>query len=233
MTKLNLFTEFKCYETLKETFLSEFQSIGFTDFYYVIGSINKKDIEPINGHFLTSYSESFLSDYNFDECDQIRNIALDNQDISHWIPPEHNSNPTILESIAFDHGISNGFSYRLNKPGGVVGIGLCATNMQHKEYDKDVMPNISKACKIAQAFHFNVNNLMQSTKTPLNQSIDLFTKKELQLINSLYLGNRQRIADSLFISKSTVEKRMDKIKLKLSANSDLEIVEKSRLYGYI
>jgi len=233
MTKLDLLTEFKCYEKLKETFLSEFQNIGFTDFYYVIGSINKKGIEPIGGHFLTNYSEGFLSDYNFDECDQIRNVALENQDISHWIPPEHNENPTILESIAFDHGISNGFSYRLNKPGGVVGIGLCAKGMQYKEYKKDVLSNINQACKIAQAFHFHVNNLMQSTKTPLNQNFDFFTKKEIQLINSLYLGNRQLIADSLFISKSTVEKRRDIIKLKLSAISDLEIVEKSRLYGYI
>ncbi|MEK9712983.1 MAG: helix-turn-helix transcriptional regulator [Thalassolituus sp.] len=205
--------------------------------------------------YINNYPEAFFADYLSaggafaDSCVQVAvkhsqqlcnaaNVSgalIDWRSADRWLEeyPSIGSDTSAIEQVSNDHNIRFGFSYCRKEGDNPVssGLGFGAVGMNENEFNQSVLPNAQKIGSAAALFHQVVKRFDAPEHT---LEIEL-TRREKEVLQALADGvaTKQIAGRLVFASEATINKDIESLKNKLSANTQAELVYNGFIYGLL
>ena len=244
---LTLLMRCSSYEECWKVFYSDMQSLGFVHGQYCYAMNRRGGEKGDKPTFLavSNYSDSFMADYldcKGEKYDYSVDWCLQQDNVLKWDSKKRYSSLSpeaqIVENMSYDHQILNGLSIPLKENGSDNwgGIGLSATAIDDKEFDRDIYPHLEYIHQAALLFHtvaqkFSKYDLFVKSEQyglPILKPIEKETLKCLS--GGLFL---QDIAQRFHKSPDTVNGYIRDIKKKLKARTSCQAVAIAVVLGIV
>ena len=246
-------TQCRTVEASWDLFLNTMADCGISHAAYAMSAKQtSNDSSPIGKMediiALFDYPEGFVDDYfslGMSDHDPCLQIAQHVGDIFLWEDPElweKYSTPQSLEvdRVGYSYDVQYGFSlpiqvYRSNNIGN---IGLSATGIKEREFDKDIAPYKDYIRQLGTLFHMHIQSFPLcniAELTPLRTPQATLTAMEKETLKWLTRGHSiHQIADEkLHRSTESINKYIANAKQKLSASNRDQLIARAVFLGIV
>lgn len=217
-------------------FLKSISELGYNQAMYVESPghwMEQPKLMSKIAYYLTNYSESFLSDYELaggTDNDAVIRYALSTNKPLIWSQPELQpllqKNNQSIEEVSREHGVLHGMTLPFVTPTRYGGIGISATGVSAREYQRDIAANESDAMVLAQMFYCYLQTReLCIAKHPDMVAVELALKpRELEVLKWTAAGlQAKQVSDKINLSIPAVNDNLSRAKAKLHVKTTMEL----------